>query len=323
MAADPETSEKPAVKPRRIEALDAARGLALIAMATYHFTWDFEFFGYLDPGTATHGWLKLYARVIASSFLFLAGFSLVLAQYPVLKPRSFAKRLAVIVAAALAITLATAIAMPDGLIFFGILHAIAAASLIGLAFLRLPPVLTLLAAAGAIALPDSYRSEIFDAPALLFVGLSEHLPRSNDYVPLFPWIGALLIGIATARIAMARGWLVRLAHVPAGPGWLRLAGRNSLLVYLVHQPLLIAVVFMISIIAPPQKADPIQSYLASCESACLAEGSDAGLCTRFCACTLDRLQQQSLLAPLQSGAILPDKDARILELARECSAISQ
>ncbi len=323
MSADPQESKPQAPTTRRIEALDAARGLALIAMATYHFTWDFEFFGYLEPGTATHGWLKIYARAIASSFLFLAGFSLVLAHYPTLRARAFAKRLAVIVAAALAITIATAIAVPDGMIFFGILHAIAAGSLIGLAFLRLPPFVTLAVAAGAIALPNLYRSEIFDAPALLFVGLSEHLPRSNDYVPLLPWAGALLIGIAAARMAGTLGLMPALARLPKGPGWLRLAGRHSLLVYLLHQPVLIALVYMISIIAPPQKPDSIQSYLASCENACLAEGSAADLCNRFCACTLDRLQQQSLLAPLQSGAILPDKDARILELARECSATSQ
>ncbi|SSC67347.1 DUF1624 domain-containing protein [Ciceribacter selenitireducens] len=323
MAPDQQTTAQGLPTSRRIEALDAARGLALIAMATYHLTWDFEFFGYLEPGTATSGWLKIYARAIASSFLFLAGFSLVLAHFPELKARSFAKRLAVIVAAAAAITVATAVAMPESMIFFGILHAIAAGSLVGLAFLRLPPPVTLAAAAAAIALPNFYRSEIFDAPALLFVGLSQHLPRSNDYVPLLPWVGALLTGIAAARIAIASGWLSRLAGLPAGPSWLRLAGRNSLIVYLLHQPLLIAVVFLISIIAPPQKRDPMQSYLASCENACLAEGSDAALCQRFCACTLDRLQQQSLLSPLQSGAILPDQDERILELARECSAISQ
>jgi len=323
VAADQQTTAQGLPTLRRIEALDAARGLALFAMATYHLTWDFEFFGYLEPGTATSGWLKIYARAIASSFLFLAGFSLVLAHYPVLKARSFAKRLAVIVAAAAAITVATAVAMPESMIFFGILHAIAAGSLVGLAFLRLPPFVTLAVAVAAIALPNFYRSEIFDAPALLFVGLSQHLPRSNDYVPLLPWVGALLTGIAAARIALASGCLSRLAGLPAGPSWIRLAGRNSLIVYLLHQPLLIAVVFLISIIAPPQKRDPMQSYLASCENACLAEGSDAALCQRFCACTLDRLQQQSLLSPLQSGAILPDQDERILELARECSAISQ
>ena len=65
--------------PRRIEWLDVARGAALIAMAVYHFTWDLEFFGYVLPGTTGFGAWKLFARCIASSFLFLVGISLVLA----------------------------------------------------------------------------------------------------------------------------------------------------------------------------------------------------------------------------------------------------
>ena len=61
----------------RIEAIDLARGIALVAMAVYHFTWDLEFFGYLEPRTTAVGGWKLFARVIASSFLFLVGVSLV------------------------------------------------------------------------------------------------------------------------------------------------------------------------------------------------------------------------------------------------------
>ena len=56
---------------RRIDWIDIARGVALIAMAIYHFSWDLEFFGYLDPGTAGSGPLKWFARSIASSFLIL------------------------------------------------------------------------------------------------------------------------------------------------------------------------------------------------------------------------------------------------------------
>ena len=42
-------------KQPRIEAIDLARGVALIAMAVYHFTWDLELFGYLEPGATAHG----------------------------------------------------------------------------------------------------------------------------------------------------------------------------------------------------------------------------------------------------------------------------
>ena len=65
-------------KSGRIGFLDTWRGIALIAMASYHFTWDLAMFGYIPPETPTEGLWRLYARAIASSFLFLAGFSLFL-----------------------------------------------------------------------------------------------------------------------------------------------------------------------------------------------------------------------------------------------------
>src|SRR5690606_25902897 len=111
-------------------------------MASYHFTWDLEFFGYLEPGTATQGWWRFYARAIASSFLFLAGVSLVLAHYPSIRWQAFWKRFAIVAGAAAAISIATLIAIPGEWIHFGILHGIAAGSLVGIAFLRLPPAIT-------------------------------------------------------------------------------------------------------------------------------------------------------------------------------------
>ncbi|WP_245408844.1 heparan-alpha-glucosaminide N-acetyltransferase [Rhizobium wuzhouense] len=312
-------SDSPRPK-HRLLWLDALRGLALIAMATYHFSWDLEFFGYLAPGTSTEGFLRIYARSIASTFLFLAGFSLVLAHYPTLRLNAFLRRFAVILGAALAISAATFWFTPEGWIFFGILHCIALASLIGLLFLRLPVIVTLLVAGAALLLPGFFRSTAFDTPFLWFAGLSENLPRSNDYVPLFPWIGALLIGIAIARLLVDQGLLPRLSRLPDGPAWLRWAGRHSLTVYLLHQPVLIALVFAASHIIPPPAPDPIESYIGSCEPACRQQGNTAAICQAFCACTLDKLQSQNLLDPLQSGAILPDQDERILALASECTA---
>ena len=121
----------------RLGRLDVLRGIALIAMATYHTGWDFEFFGYMEPGTTGHGAWKLYARIIASTFLVLVGFSLVLAHRNGIRWRSFGIRLLQIVAASLAITLVTRYITPDSFVFFGILHEIAAASVLGLLFRRL------------------------------------------------------------------------------------------------------------------------------------------------------------------------------------------
>lgn len=321
MVAIADSTDAPRKMPR-VGILDTARGVALIAMATYHFTWDMEFMGYLAPGTAETGWLKIYARAIASSFLFLAGVSLVLANYPEIRPRPFLKRLGMIVAAAALITVATFFAMPNGFIFFGILHSIAAASVLGLLFLRLPPAITILAAVAAVIAPNYLRSSVFDAPWLWWVGLSEHLARSNDYVPILPWFGPFLFGLGGARIALSRGWLKPLASLGTGNSPLARLGRHSLLFYLLHQPILIAIAYGLSIAVPPAKPDPVETYLNQCQGACVQQQEEA-LCRRFCQCTLEKLQTQNLFTPLQSGAIQGDKDERILTLAQECSAAAQ
>ncbi|MDP3896042.1 MAG: heparan-alpha-glucosaminide N-acetyltransferase, partial [Mesorhizobium sp.] len=162
----------------RIAWIDVARGVALVAMAVYHFTWDLEFFGYVDPGlTAVGGW-KLFARGIASSFLVLVGVSLLLSHGAGVRWASFGRRFAMVLAAALAVSIATYLATPGSFIFFGILHEIAFASLAGLLFLRLPPLVTLAAAAAVIAAPFVFTSALFDAPWWWWTGLSEARPRS-------------------------------------------------------------------------------------------------------------------------------------------------
>lgn len=230
----------------RIVALDLARGLALVAMAVFHFTFDLELFGVITPGTTMlPGWRWL-AYLTAGSFLFLAGVSLWLAHGRGIRWRGFWQRFAMIAAAALAITVATAFAMRDAFIFFGILHAIAAASLLGLAFLRLPAPLLVALGAAVIWLPQAVRFEVLDAPWFWWTGLQSIGVRSVDYVPIFPWFGPVLFGIAAARIMAQSGAWDRLArwHAPRVARWLALPGRHSLAVYLIHQPVLIALVWL-------------------------------------------------------------------------------
>ncbi len=308
----------------RIWAIDALRGVALIAMATYHFSWDLEYFGYLEPGTVGTGGFKMYARLIAGSFLFLAGISLVLGHYPAIRTRAFVIRFAKIAAAALVITVATWFAFPDSFIFFGILHSIAAASLIGLLFLRLPAILTLAVAAAAFAAPLYLRSAIFDTPALLWVGLSETLPRSNDYVPLLPWLAPFLAGIAAARVALGFGWFEKL-RTDGSARWktaLSTAGRHSLIIYLVHQPVLFALVYLYSLGFPAAKPDPVEAYQANCVATCSLQET-AAICTTFCGCTLDKLMEENLFEQLNEGKIDVKTDPRIARIAGQCTMDAQ
>ncbi|KJS17048.1 MAG: membrane protein [Hoeflea sp. BRH_c9] len=310
---------------RRIEVLDLARGLALLAMASYHFSWDLEQFGYLDPGTATQGLFKLYARSIAGSFLFLAGVSLMLAHGGGIRPRAFLKRLGIVAGAAALITIVTIYATPDSFIFFGILHAIAASSVIGLAFLRLPGLVTVLVGIGCIALPYFFRSDIFNTAWLSWIGLATMPPRSNDYVPLMPWLGPFLIGMGCTKIAVAAKLSERLAAIRTGDNLFakatRFSGRHSLAFYLAHQPLLLALVWAASQLAPPKPMDPLPGFVAECEAGC-ADGNSAEFCARFCVCVTDELLSQGLFNSLMAGEITPDSDARIPAIAEQCTASS-
>lgn len=317
-------TETPKPKRPRIEALDLARGLALIAMASYHFTWDLEFFGYADPGmTAVGGW-KLYARCIASTFLILAGISLVLAHGNGIRWKGFLRRFAIVAGAALAITAATWWFVPEGFIFFGILHQIALASVLGLAFLRLPPLLTLAVAALVIAAPHYLRSEVFDHPALWWLGLAPFNPRSNDYVPLFPWFGASLAGIALGRFAINSGLAARLGEIDFG-AWsrpLRFAGRHSLAFYLIHQPVLVGLLWLFAQIYPAAEVPRADQFVNSCERSC-EPTRDAGFCARYCGCMLDALERDDRLDALFTEGDDPDLRTHVEDLAAECSMASE
>jgi uncharacterized membrane protein len=304
----------------RIAAIDIMRGLALLAMASYHFTWDLEFFGYVRAGLTEFGGWRLYARCIASTFLILVGVSLYLAHRNGIRWNGFWKRFTMVVAAALAITVVTRIAVPDGFIFFGILHEIALASLLGLAFLRLPAPLTLIAAALVIAAPHYLRSSAFDHPALWWLGLSTTAPRSNDYVPLFPWFGAVLAGLGVVRLADAAGALARLASVPAPRAArpLTFIGRHSLAFYLIHQPVLIGSVWLFSQVMPAPVETRQVNFLNSCQASC-EQKRDSAFCSRYCACMLDTLESEGSLDRLYSGAPSAEFTTHIGEMANICT----
>jgi uncharacterized membrane protein len=307
----------------RMGSLDTLRGLALIAMASYHFTWNLEYFGYLEPGTAPTGLWKLYARAIASSFLFLAGFSLFLAHGKAINWPSFGKRFAMVAGSALLITIATYVAFPDSFIFFGILHNIAAASLVGLLFLRAPPLVTLLFAALAFALPQYVQSDFFNSKWLAWVGFSTMPPRSNDYVPLLPWLAPFLAGLAVSQFVTPRSWLDRFRNPSSPRNLIATAGRHSLAFYLIHQPALIGLVYAVSLVAPPPPVDQVELYKSSCEKSCVQQANGQELCQRFCGCTLEKLQAESLFDIMMEGKLSAEQQTKVSDVAQQCTVEAQ
>lgn len=229
----------------RIAALDVARTAALAGMVLFHFTRDLEDFGLIAPGTTLGGGWAMFAKAVAGSFLFLSGMSLWLAHGQGIRWRPFLRRLALLAGAAGLVTAATLVAVPHAFIYFGILHSIAVASVLGLAFLRLPVPVTLAASLAVLILPQVWRSAVFDAPWLVWTGLAVTVPRTLDFEPVFPWFAPFLFGIACARMLAATGLMARLEAQP-GRFWQRLGwpGRHSLAIYLLHQPVLIGAIWL-------------------------------------------------------------------------------
>jgi uncharacterized membrane protein len=221
---------------------DLARTAALIGMAVYHFGYDLEAFGRLAPGTMTSGFWAVFARAVAGSFIFLAGLSLWLGHGRGIRWQRFLVRLAKIAAGAVLVTAGTRYAFGPQYVFFGILHFIAVASLLGLFFLRWPAALILVAAAGAFLARDLFAGDPFNAPWLLWTGLATAPVHSVDFIPMSPWFAPFLAGVAAGRLAARADLWSRLpeAHRLAAFAW---PGRHSLIIYLLHQPILIGIVW--------------------------------------------------------------------------------
>ena len=303
-------------RPGRIDAVDAARGASLLAMAAYHAIWDAGFVGLTPVNLALTGPGRDAARLIAGTFLMLSGVGLVLAHRGGVRPRPFLRRLALVTGAALAVTLATRLAFPEGYVFFGILHCIAVTGVLALPFLRAPVALTLAASVAAFAAPLVLAGPAFDAPLLAFLGLGTRVPVTNDYVPLLPWFGAVLAGVAAARLARPAGERRRLL----GRAWRPLlwAGRHSLAIYLVHQPVLFALAWGIAAVAGPHPRAGEAAFRASFGGECARAGGSAGACAVASRCAVVRLREAGLWAGPTGLRAVPEERARATAIARDC-----
>jgi uncharacterized membrane protein len=304
----------------RWDVIDVARGLAITAMVAYHFSWDLSFLDLIATDIVAEPAWQWFARAIAGSFLALVGIGLALAHAAGLKRRSFLGRLAKVGGAALVITIGTKIAFPDNYIFFGILHCIAVSSVLALPFLRMPSAVTALAALGCLIAPSLFRDPTLDHPLLDWLGLGLLEPRTNDYVPIFPWFGVVLIGILFGRALVRMGppalrrW--RADNPPAR--LLALAGRKSLPIYLLHQPVLLALLYGVLQVTGPSPAAQAAPFLQECEANCRRGGSSAASCSATCGCVVGELRQAGLWPQALADRITPEEQPRISGLVQQC-----
>jgi uncharacterized membrane protein len=227
--------------------LDAWRGLAMVWMALFHFAFDLNHFGLLAPRQNFYvdSLWTLQRTVIVSLFLFCAGIAQSLAPALPLAGAGawrFWRRWLQIAGCALLVSIGSAWMFPRSWIFFGVLHGIAA--MLILLRLAAPLGAWLWPLALACLLLPLAAQPWFDQPLLAWLGLRTHKPITEDYVPLLPWLGVMLAGLACGRWLQRRPRRAALPRALAPLAPLAALGRWPLTFYMLHQPVLIGLLLL-------------------------------------------------------------------------------
>ena len=238
----------------RFWGVDAARGVAIIMMIVYHSTYDLDTLGGYDIQSTSGNW-ALFADVTAGLFLFLVGVSLAISRSRsgLTGWRLFGKYLARglrILAYGMVLTVVF-LALGMGVVAFGILHLIGVSIILAYPFLRLRLTnlvlgILIFAAGQYILAQEPYAQSIW----LLPFGVVPEDMIMPDYRPLLPWFGVVLIGLFFGNIVYGydRRPTVPEEKAPVLARPLLPLGRNSLSIYLIHQPIIIAVLAALGIV---------------------------------------------------------------------------
>lgn len=213
--------------------IDALRGFAVLLMIIYHLVFDLNGFHLINFELIKNPFWYALPRFIVSLFLICVGVGLALAHKKGILWPQFRRRLFLIGAWALVISLSTYVIFPSNFVFFGILHCIFFTSLAGVFFVKRPKL--------ALAL-----GLLFVISALIFrpslIPIADWLGvKPFDYIPFYPWFGMVLFGIFLESIGFHR---IPLRNT-LGTRALETMGQHSLKIYLIHRPILFGGAFLL------------------------------------------------------------------------------
>jgi uncharacterized membrane protein len=236
----------------RFPEIDAARGIAILMMIVFHTVFDLNFFMIAPVNVATGLW-RGFAMATASLFLLVVGISLVVSHARSATKLSgfaltkkFLLRGAGIFALGLLVTLATWLYLHEGFIIFGILHLIGVSVMLSPIFFRFGKYNVL---PGLFCIVGGFFIGNVHGPLwLLPLGIQPASFTSVDYTPLIPWFGAVLVGMGVGEFLYSGG--IRRFEIPHLPDRLvqplSFLGRYSLVMYLVHQPVIILLLAVVT-----------------------------------------------------------------------------
>lgn len=224
--------------------VDVLRGLAIVLMVIFHFGYDLTVFGWASYNTSQDIEWRIFRTIIVSGFLLAVGMSSYLAYHRYVNMPKLIKAVSKLIAVSAGLTIFSLFMYPNAWIYFGIIHFIALALPISVLFVRFPNIALIL---GLISILG-YWLGIFELnPVWKWSVENLGIPnRTVDVVSFFPWIGVVLIGIFVMHKNMfsmsiaENGFTKPMAYL----------GQHSLIIYLIHQPILYAVLGAVDWLMP-------------------------------------------------------------------------
>ena len=242
-------------KSLRLWEVDTLRGVAIVLMVFYHFVWDLVYFGLYQANLLFGPW-QWFARSIATLFIFTMGVSLTLSYNRLLQHtgqaghfKKYLLRGAKIFGWGMVITIATLLFVGwRGFVIFGILHLLGLSIVLAYPFLKLNKWGSFIAGMVVIGIGIYFDPLVSEYPWFIWLGIKQVGRSMVDYYPVFPWFGIALLGLFMGYSLYPRGrrrfsWPDLGDFVPIRG--LRFLGRHSLVIYLIHQPILIGTFFIL------------------------------------------------------------------------------
>lgn len=220
----------------RANYLDALRGLAVVWMIIFHTAYDLRMFNYVSWNFSEGFWYG-FPRFIAFSFLFCVGLALNYGHTPRPNWTAMKKRSLKLGFSAICVSIGTYFIFPAQWIFFGTLHCILVGSLLGVMVVNHRKIagtllVGILIGQYILGFDIKWVSSIIQKPSM-------------DFIPVYPWFWAILLGI------MVGPYLSRipLLNEMKANRFLNFLGRHSLKIYLIHQPVIFGAIWAWSYLA--------------------------------------------------------------------------
>ncbi len=251
---------------QRYHILDEIRGVTLCSMILYHAVWDLVYMFDMKWNWYRSDWGYVWQQSICWCFILLSGFCFSLGKKKV-------KRGLIVFLAGTLISVVTHLLMPAQKVRFGVLTLLGVSMLLLAFYEKAVKILFpkeewkigyaytgMIASVGLFFLTRGINNRylgfeglrIYEMPDFLyagndfmtFLGFTARGFLSTDYFSLMPWFFLFLIGYFFYQIAKEKEWLEKLYSLPSLGKPFRFMGKHSLIIYLIHQPVIYGVLML-------------------------------------------------------------------------------